>query len=112
MLLKFYPFLLVFAPLLVNAREIDRTAVLVNGDVILQSDISEFRKNFPLRREIDPLVQLLGFSLDSAKEAEVKNYLIQEVLVKQKYAASEDEIEEEINAVQRNNRIEIGRAHV
>ncbi len=90
-----------------NAREIDRTAVLVNGDVVLHSDLSGFAKNFAIRREIDPFVALESFSAQSAgKEKEVLDYLIQERLVLQKYPASDDEVEEEINAVQRNNHID------
>ncbi len=88
-----------------HAREVDRTAVLVNGDVVLKSDINSFKKNFSLRREIDPFVGLTGMPSD-AKEKEVIDYLIQERLVQQKQAATEDEVEEEINAVQRNNRID------
>ena len=91
---------------LAQAREIDRTAVLVNGDVILKSDVSSFKKNFALRREIDPFIPLMSYSPDAAKDADAMNYLVQERLVLQKYPASEDEIEEEINAVQRNNRID------
>lgn len=105
-MLKFTP-VLVFLALADPsfAREVDRTAVLVNGDVVLKSDITSFKKTFSLRREIDPFVGLTGFSSD-AKEKEVVDYLIQEKLVQQKHAATEDEVEEEINAVQRNNRID------
>lgn len=104
--MKFTPvflFLLLAVP--ANAREIDRTSVLVNGDVVLKSDINSFKKNFPLRREIDPFVNLVSMSSD-AKEKDVVDYLIQERLVSQKHNASDDEVEEEINVVQRNNRID------
>ena len=107
MLLKFSPvFFFLFALTSAQGREIDRTAVLVNGDVVLHSDINSFKKNFPLRREIDPFIQLMSTSGDASKDADALNYLVQERLVQQKYPASEDEIEEEINAVQRNNRID------
>ncbi len=106
-MLKFTPVFLclLFAPSL-EAREIDRTAVLVNGDVVLRSDLAAFRKNFSLRREIDPFVPLMNFANESAKEKDAIDYLVQERLVLQKYPAQDDEIEEEINAVQRNNRID------
>jgi parvulin-like peptidyl-prolyl isomerase len=90
----------------IQAREIDRTAVLVNGDVILKSDVASFKKNFALRREIDPFIPLMSYNPNAAKEADASDYLVQERLVQQKYPASDDEIEEEINAVQRNNRID------
>lgn len=97
-------FFLLFA-LSAHAREVDRTAVLVNGDVVLKSDIHSFKKTFSLRREIDPFVGLTGLGAD-AKEKDVVEYLIQERLAQQKHAATDDEVEEEINAVQRNNRID------
>ncbi len=105
-MLKFTPAFLFLLSLSVNAREIDRTAVLVNGDVVLKSDLISLRKNFSLRREIDPFVGIAGFTPDPSKEKESLDYLIQERLVLQKYPASDEEIEEEINAVQRTNRID------
>lgn len=94
---------LLLASLTAQARLVDKTVALVNGDVILQSDVATFRKNQALRREIDPFVGLTGFTSDSVKE--IQDYLIQEKLVLQKAPPTEDEVEEEINSVQRNNRI-------
>ena len=107
--MKFTPvFLCLFLSTLLassaHARLVDRTLALVNSDVILQSDLDSFRKNISLRREIDPFISLTGFASDSAKDA--LDYLIQEKIVLQKFPATEDEIEDEINAVQRNNRID------
>lgn len=96
-------FLVLLAPL-AQARTVDRTLALVNADVILQSDLNSFRKNFALRKEIDPFIPLVNYSSESAKDA--LDYLVQERLVMQKFPATEDEIEEEINAVQRNNHID------
>lgn len=94
-----------FLPLLAPARTVDRTMALVNADVVLLSDANSFRKTFPLRREIDPFIQLTQFPGDSAPK-QVLEYLVQERMVLQKFPAQEDEIEEEINSVQRNNRID------
>lgn len=88
------------------AREVDRTVVLVNGDVVLRSDVNSLRKNFSLRREIDPFVGLTQFRPESGKDKENLDYLIQERLAMQKYPASDEEIEEEITAIQRTNRID------
>ena len=87
-------FLVLFLAAPSSAREIDRTAVLVNGDVVLRSDINAFRKNFALRRQIDPFIQVLSFAGD-AKDGEALDYMIQERLVIQKYPPTEEEIEEE-----------------
>ena len=104
-MLKFLPFLL-FAPLS-QAREIDRTTVLVNGDVVLKSDLNVFRKNFALRKEIDPFVALVSLTSEEvAKDKEALDYLVQERLVLQKYPSQDEEVEEEINVVQRNNHMD------
>jgi parvulin-like peptidyl-prolyl isomerase len=103
---KFFPafFVVLLASFAAEGRIIDRTAALVNSDVILASDIELFRKNISLRREIDPYMSLTGFSGSSDKE--ILEYLIQEKIVLQKFTPNEEEVEEEINSVQRNNRID------
>jgi peptidyl-prolyl cis-trans isomerase SurA len=102
---KFTPVFLFLALFNLNAeaRLVDKTLALVNSDVILQSDLGAFRKNYALRKEIDPFVALSGFSSEQAKD--ILDYLVQEKLVLQKTPPSDDEIEEEINAIQRNNKI-------
>ena len=98
----FFILSIAFAPTS-HARLVDKTLSIVNSDLILQSDVESFRKNFNLRREIDPFIALLNFSSDSSKD--ILGYLVQEKLVLQKTPATPDEVEEEINAVQRNNKI-------
>lgn len=88
-----------------DARLIDKTSALVNSDVVLLSDLNSFRKNFSLRREIDPFIALLNFQSPESQKENLE-YLIQETLVLQKFPPTEDEAEEEINAVQRNNKID------
>jgi peptidyl-prolyl cis-trans isomerase SurA len=104
----FYPLFFVTALLTISlnseAKLIDKTIALVNADVILQSDLTSFRKNFSLRKELDPFLTMQSVSLEGNKEAQ--EYLVQEKLVIQKQSPTEDEIEEEINAVQRNNKID------
>lgn len=103
--MKFTPFfLLLLAPLTnAEARLVDKTLALVNSDVILQSDLGTFKKNYALRKEIDPFIGLSGFSSEGTKE--ILDYLVQEKLVLQKAPPTDDETEEEINSVQRNNKI-------
>ncbi len=107
----FYP--LFFVPLFLvslaavtpaEAKLVDKTIALVNSDVILLSDLHTFKKNFSLRKELDPFLSLSSGSFDANKE--VQDYLIQEKLVLQKQPPTEDEVEEEINGVQRNNKID------
>lgn len=104
---KFSPVFLLVAFSLVPpafARTIDRTVALVNADVVLQSDVRDFKKNQAIRREIDPFAGLVGLPGDNTKE--IIDYLVQERIILQKFPAQPEEIEEEINAVQRNNKID------
>jgi peptidyl-prolyl cis-trans isomerase SurA len=106
-MLKFSPFFFaLFFAAPAHSREIDRTTALVNSDVILRSDMVSFRKNFALRKEIDPFVGVEELSSPPASDRDLLDYLIQERLALQKYPAQDDEVEEEINAVQKNNRID------
>lgn len=102
--MKFTPFFIFFFCLTAQARLIDKTAAQVNSDVVLLSDISTFKKNLTLRKEIDPFIGLTGISF--AENKEILDYLVQEKLVLQKFNVTEEEAEEEINAVQRNNKID------
>lgn len=90
-----------------QARTIDRTAALVNADVVLDSDLSSFKKNFSLRKELDPFIGLTNFQPKSMQD--VLDYLVQEQLVLQKESVSDDEVEAEIDGVQRNNNIDRGK---
>lgn len=87
-----------------NAKLVDKTVALVNSEVILLSDLQTFKKNFSLRKELDPFISLHNGPLGEKKE--IQEYLIQEKLVLQKQPPVEEEVEEEINAVQRNNKID------
>jgi peptidyl-prolyl cis-trans isomerase SurA len=100
----FFLTLLLAYPVYSEARLIDKTVALVNNDVILQSDLGSFNKNLTLRKEIDPFMSLTGFSGTSPKD--ILDYLVQEQLILQKSAVTEDEIEEEVTNVQRNNKID------
>jgi peptidyl-prolyl cis-trans isomerase SurA len=107
--MKFYPFFVAafasaLVPVVSEARLIDKTVALVNSDVVLNSDTDSFKANFSLRRELDPFVGLLNFAPSSMND--ILEYLVQEQLVLQKQEVKEEEVEEEINAVQRNNRID------
>jgi parvulin-like peptidyl-prolyl isomerase len=102
--MKFYPFLfLVLLGASAEARLVDKTLSLVNSDLILNSDLDNFRKSFSLRRELDPFIAMTNFSGDSQKD--ILNYLIQEKLILQKNPPSVEEVEEEINGIQKNNKI-------
>ena len=90
-------------PSVANAQVIDRTMAVVNGDVLLLSDIEQFKEQSKLRGELDPFISF--FQLRPSTEKEILNYLIQERIILRKMDPKEDEVEEEINNIQRNNGI-------
>jgi len=89
---------------LANAGLIDKTAAVVNGDVVTLSDAHFFRKNKNLRKELDPFQSF--FNLNPESDKDIIQYLIQELLVMQKLAVTKEEVEEEIASIQRNNKID------
>lgn len=87
-----------------QGRLLDKTAAVVNGDVITLSDSSYFKKNLKLRHELDPFLNF--FAKGPETDQEIVNYLVQEVLIMQKLTPTKEETEEEINSIQNNNKID------
>jgi peptidyl-prolyl cis-trans isomerase SurA len=85
---------------------IDKIVAIINSDVILLSDVDDFLRTLPLRKELDPLFGLHNETIDNQlnKDSIVK-LLIQEKIISQTYKISNDEVEQEINLVQKNNRL-------
>src|SRR3989338_491763 len=88
-----------------EAKVIDRTAALVNSEVITLSDVGRFRQFFNLRKEIDPFVAFFNNNPQSGRET--IDYLIQESLITQKFPSTKADIDEEIQAVLKKNNIEL-----
>lgn len=98
--------LVVCAPVPAQAYLVDKIAAIVNGDVILQSDVERFERTLTLRKELDPLFgfspELEGGRLDRAKTLD---FLIQERLITQTFKIADSEVEQEIQNVQRMNNL-------
>lgn len=88
-----------------EARLIDRTSALVNGEVITLSDVNRFRQTFALRKEIDPFIAF--FQMNPQTPKDMTDYLVQEQLITQKFPTSKADIDEEIQAVVNKNNIDI-----
>jgi len=96
------------SPISAHAILLDRLAATVNSDLILYSDISEFRKSSALRRQLDPLFgnHEISSRIAKALDAEVVDFLIEEQLIKQEFSIGDDQVEQEIRNIQRNNNID------
>lgn len=89
-----------------HAALVDKIYATVNSEVILLSDIEQFEKTLPLRKELDPL---FGFSAGMENEKPDRkttlDFLITERLIAQSFKVSDAEVEQEVLSVQRNNKL-------
>lgn len=87
---------------------LDRLEASVNSSLILSSDVQGFKKSVPLRSQLDPL--FAGTSIAAkgagASNAEIVDFLVSERLILQQFPVSDAEVEQEINSIQANNRID------
>jgi peptidyl-prolyl cis-trans isomerase SurA len=87
---------------------IDRLEAAVNSQLVLLSDVEQFRKTLKLRSQLDPI--FAGTSIAqkgaSASTEEIVNFLIDEKLIAQAFPVTDTEVEQEINSIQSNNRID------
>lgn len=90
------------------AAVIDRLEASVNNSLILQSDIKKFRRTQDLRSKLDPLFNgtALAARGPQASDSEIRDFLIDEKIILQQFSLSDTEIEQEIGAIQSNNRID------
>jgi len=91
----------------VQAAVIERLEASVNSQTILKSDIQRFRKTLGLRAQLDPLFSgtPLAARGASAPANEVIEFLIDERLILQQFPVTDAEVEQEINSIQANNRL-------
>ncbi len=90
-----------------HGRTLDRLEASVNSSIVLGSDIARFRKLQKLRVQLDPL--LSGTIVDRKipnTDAEIREFLINELLITQQFPVSDAEVEQEINNIQNNNHID------
>ena len=98
-----------FAPLQrsLAAEVIDRLEAVVNKRPIFKSDVEKFRKLVGLRVKIDPLFAASPMSKKSTfSDEEIVQFLLNEELISQKYPVADPEVEQEINGIQTNLKID------
>ncbi|MFL5812049.1 MAG: hypothetical protein ACJ763_00610, partial [Bdellovibrionia bacterium] len=89
---------------------IDRLEAAVNSQLVLLSDVEEFRKTLKLRSQLDPIFAGTAIAQKgaSASTEEIVNFLIDEKLIAQAFPVGDTEVEQEINSIQSNNHIDRG----
>lgn len=87
---------------------LDRLEASVNSSIILASDVHKFRETVTLRLQLDPLFTGTPMANKgaAATEKEIVEFLIHEHLISQQFPVTDAEVEQEINSIQANNRID------
>jgi parvulin-like peptidyl-prolyl isomerase len=92
---------------LANAEIVDRLEAVVNKSPIFRSDLDRFKSTVPLRAKVDPLFASEPLSRKlKATEAEILNFLIDEAIIMEKFPVADNEVEQEINGIQNNLKID------
>jgi peptidyl-prolyl cis-trans isomerase SurA len=84
---------------------VDRVEAVVNKKAIFHSDIKKFRELAGLRLKVDPLFANNPLSKKNPNDDEIVDFLISEVIILEKFPVSESEVEQEINGIQSNLKI-------
>lgn len=87
---------------------LDRVEASVNSTPILLSDVQKFRKVEKLRGQLDPLFAGTPLATDgaAAQQADIVSFLIDEKLISQQFPTGDTEVEQEVNSIQKNNKID------
>lgn len=87
---------------------IDRLEASVNSGLILLSDVDHFRKVVKLRSQLDPLFSgtTVASKGEQSADSEIVDFLIDEKLISQVFPVTDAEVEQEVNSIQSNNRID------
>ncbi len=91
-----------------SPRTLERIEASVNQGLVLTSDVQKFRKTWELRKQLDPLfmdsrLQALGPQADAKW---IVDFLIEEKIILQQFPASDAQVEQEIQSIQANNKID------
>ncbi len=87
---------------------LDQLEAYVNNSIIRTSDVQKFKNVEKLRAQLDPLFAgtPLAAQGKQASKAEIVEFLINERLITQQFPKTDAEVEQEINSIQANNRLD------
>lgn len=91
-----------------RAGVVDRLEASVNSNLILHSDLRQFRKTVNLRSQLDPLFagSALAQKGAAASDEEITQFMIDERIIAIQFPISDSEVEQEVTSIQTNNRID------
>lgn len=86
---------------------VDRVEAIVNKKAIYKSDVDQFKFLKPLRLKIDPIFSNDPMSKkENPSDLEIVNFLIDESIAVEKFPVQDSEVEQEVNSIQSNLKID------
>ena len=86
---------------------IERVEAIINKKAIYKSDVSQFRKQVNLRAKIDPIFNNEPIAKNAnPSDLEIVNFLVDEAIITDKFPINDSEVEQEINGIQTNLKID------
>lgn len=87
---------------------VDRLEASVNNSIILLSDVRDFRDTMALRSQLDPLFAGTSIATQGPTSSthDIVEFLINEKIIVQQFPVGDPEVEQEINSIQANNKID------
>jgi peptidyl-prolyl cis-trans isomerase SurA len=87
---------------------LDQLEASVNASTVFYSDVKKFRDILKLRAQLDPLFanHPIASQKDSASTASIVDFLVDEKLIALHFPKSDNDVEQEINSIQHNNRLD------
>ncbi len=87
---------------------LDRLEASINTSLILLSDVNRFRETLALRAQLDPLFAGTPIAAQGEKtlSADIVDFLINEKMIAQQFSVTDSDVEQEINSIQSNNKID------
>lgn len=90
-----------------SAEIVDRVEAIVNKKAIFKSDITRFKELLPLRAKIDPIFSNDPLSKkQNPSDEDIVSFLVDEMITSDKFPVADSEVEQEINAIQGNLKID------
>lgn len=90
-----------------QAEIVERVEAIVNKKAIYLSDVTKFHNQVSLRAKVDPIFAGQAIAREqNPSEVEVVNFLVDEAIIVEKFPVNDAEVEQEINSIQANLKID------
>lgn len=91
-----------------NAVVLERLEASVNSQIVLSSDLRDFRRSIRLRSQIDPIFASTEISKKAAQalDSDILDYLINERIILQQFPIADAEVEQSIAEIQAGNKMD------